>query len=134
MKQIEHIGIAVRQLQEAIPLFEKLLASPCYKQESVPQEKVITAFFQTGNCKIELLESTDPDSAIGRFLDQRGEGLHHIAFEVEDLQSEMGRLKKEGFEFVHESPRPGADNKLVAFLHPRTTGRVLVELCMEIPK
>lgn len=134
MKQIEHIGIAVRQLQEAIPLFEKLLASPCYKQESVPQEKVTTAFFKTGNCKIELLESTDPDSAIGRFLHQRGEGLHHIAFEVEDLQSEMGRLKNEGFEFVQESPQPGADNKLVTFLHPKTTGRVLIELCMEIPK
>ena len=131
MQKVEHIGIAVKDLANSVPLFEKLLNSQCYKTELVETEMVNTAFFQTGSTKIELLESTDPDSVIARFIAKKGEGLHHIAFEVSDIYAEMERLKKEGFILLNESPKPGADNKLVCFLHPKTSNGVLIELCME---
>ena len=127
--KIEHIGIAVKSLARAIPLYEKLLDTPCYKTEEVATEKVITAFFQSGETKIELLESTDPEGVIARFIEKKGEGLHHIAFDVKDIRAEMARLKSEGFVLLNEEPKPGADNKLVCFLHPKTTGGVLIELC-----
>src|SRR6478672_4580241 len=113
MLKVEHIGIAVKDLQISIPLFEKLLNSPCYKTEIVASEQVNTAFFQQGETKIELLESSSPDGVIARFVDKKGEGMHHIAFEVEDIVSEMERLKTEGFQLLNESPKNGADNKLV---------------------
>ncbi len=131
MKKVEHIGIAVKSLAASVPLFEKLLNSPCYKTELVDTEKVATAFFQTGETKIELLETTDPDGVIARFIEKKGEGLHHIAFEVGDIEAEMERLKNEGFVLLNEKPKPGADNKLVCFLHPKNTNGVLIELCME---
>lgn len=131
MRKIEHIGIAVKELATAIPLFEKLLNSPCYKTETVETEKVNTAFFQKAETKIELLESTDPDGVIARFVEKKGEGLHHIAFDVEDIYAEMERLKKDGFVLLNETPKNGADNKLVCFLHPKGTNGVLVELCQE---
>ena len=131
MEKIEHIGIAVKQLKEAIPLFEKLLNTPCYKTEVVESEKVITAFFQSGPNKVELLESVDPDGVIAKFIEKKGEGLHHVAFVVNDIEAEMSRLKKEGFVLLSETPKLGADNKLVCFLHPKTTNGVLIELCME---
>lgn len=131
MQKIEHIGIAVKSLEASIPLFEKLLNSPCYKTEVVDTEMVNTAFFRTGDCKIELLESTVPDGVIARFIDKKGEGLHHIAFEVADIELEMTRLKKEGFVLLSENPKAGADNKLVCFLHPRETNGVLIEICMD---
>ena len=129
MQKVEHIGIAVKKLETSIPLYEKLLGSSCYKTEEVATEKVITAFFQSGETKIELLESTDPEGVIARFIEKKGEGLHHIAFEVKDIRAEMARLKSEGFVLLNEEPKPGADNKLVCFLHPKTTGGVLIELC-----
>lgn len=129
--KIEHIGIAVKNLRDSIPLFEKLLSNSCYKTELVDAEKVMTAFFQTGPNKIELLESTDPDGVIARFIEKKGEGLHHIAFDVADIEAEMERLKKEGFVLLNETPKPGADNKLVCFLHPKNTNGVLIELCMD---
>ncbi len=131
MQQIEHIGIAVKSLVQSVPLFEKLLNTPCYKTEFVENEKVNTAFFKTGDNKIELLESTDPDGVIARFVDKKGEGIHHIAFTVTDIEAEMERLKKEGFVLLNETPKNGADNKLVCFLHPKHTNGVLIELCME---
>lgn len=131
MQKIEHIGIAVKSLQTAVPLYEKLLNTPCYKTERVDSEKVNTAFFRQGESKVELLESTDPDGVIARFIEKKGEGLHHIAFEVADIGAEMERLRKEGFQLLSDQPRPGADNKWVCFLHPKTTGGVLVELCQE---
>jgi len=131
MLKVEHIGIAVKDLQISIPLFEKLLNSPCYKTEIVASEQVNTAFFQQGETKIELLESSSPDGVIARFVDKKGEGMHHIAFEVEDIVSEMERLKTEGFQLLNESPKNGADNKLVCFLHPKGTNGVLIELCQE---
>lgn len=131
MNQIEHIGIAVRSLGISIPLFEKLLGAPCYKTEEVEGEQVNTAFFQAGPNKIELLESMDPDGVIARFIEKKGEGVHHIAFAVTDIEAEMKRLKEEGFVLLNETPKPGADNKLVCFLHPKHTNGVLVELCME---
>ncbi len=131
MKQAEHIGIAVKNLETAIPLFEKLLGAPCYKTETVPSEKVNTAFFKAGETKVELLESTSPEGVITRFIEKKGEGLHHIAFEVADIEAEMERLKNEGFILLNDTPKPGADNKLVCFLHPKSTNGVLVELCME---
>lgn len=134
MRKIEHIGIAVKSLTEAIPVYEKLLNSPCYKTEFVDTEKVNTAFFKPGENKVELLESTDPDGVISRFISKKGEGLHHIAFEVEDIEAEMKRLKKEGFELLQEIPKEGADNKLICFLHPKQTHGVLIELCMEKPR
>jgi methylmalonyl-CoA/ethylmalonyl-CoA epimerase len=131
MLKIEHIGIAVRDLSKAIPLFEKLLNTPCYKTEQVGSENVNTAFFQKGESKVELLESTDPDGVIARFIEKKGEGMHHIAFDVADIHSEMARLQAEGFTLLNPTPKPGADNKLVCFLHPKDTGGVLVELCQE---
>ncbi len=131
MQKVEHIGIAVKSLSNSIPLFEKLLNTDCYKIEEVETEKVNTAFFRQGETKIELVESTDPDGVIARFIEKKGEGLHHIAFDVADIEAEMERLKKEGFVLLNETPKPGADNKLVCFLHPRHTNGVLIELCME---
>lgn len=131
MRKPEHIGIAVKALSTSIPLFEKLLNTLCYKTEQVESEKVNTAFFKTGDTKIELLESSDPDGVIAKFIEKKGEGMHHIAFDVEDIHAEMERLKKEGFVLLNEKPKEGADNKLVCFLHPKGTNGVLVELCME---
>jgi len=131
MQKVEHIGIAVKSIANSMPLFEKLLNSQCYKTELVETEKVNTAFFQTGSTKIELLESSDPDGVVAKFIAKKGEGLHHIAFEVTDIEAEMERLKGEGFILLNESPKPGADNKLVCFLHPKATNGVLIELCME---
>jgi|SRR5690606_34390724 len=131
MLPVEHIGIAVKDLKISIPLFEKLLNTKCYKQENVESEKVTTAFFQTGESKVELLESTDPDGVIAKFIEKKGEGLHHIAFHVDDIQAEMERLKNEGFILLNDAPKNGADNKLVCFLHPRSTNGVLIELCAD---
>ncbi len=131
MNKIEHIGIAVRSLSLSIPLFEKLLGTPCYKTETVEAEKVNTAFFKTGESKIELLESIEPEGVISTFIEKRGEGMHHIAFEVDDLVAEINRLKAEGFEFINEVPKDGADDKLVCFLHPKSTNGVLIELCQQ---
>jgi methylmalonyl-CoA/ethylmalonyl-CoA epimerase len=131
MQKVEHIGIAVKSLTESIPLFEKLLNTPCYKTELVEAENVNTAFFKTGPNKIELLESTDPDGVIARFIEKKGEGIHHIAFEVADIETEMERLKNESFVLLNDKPKQGADNKLVCFLHPKHTNGVLIELCME---
>jgi methylmalonyl-CoA/ethylmalonyl-CoA epimerase len=127
----EHIGIAVKDLTISIPLFEKLLNSQCYKTELVPSENVRTAFFKTGDSKVELLESSDPDGVIAKFIEKKGEGLHHIAFEVSDIHAEMERCKKEGFVLLNDTPKEGADNKMICFLHPKSTNGVLVELCME---
>lgn len=131
MLKVEHIGIAVRQLAASVPLFEKLLNTNCYKTENVESEQVATAFFKTGDTKIELLESNSADGVIARFIEKKGEGLHHIAFEVADIEAEMKRLKEEGFILLNEKPKAGADNKLVCFLHPKKTNGVLIELCME---
>ena len=132
MQNVEHIGIAVKSLATAVPLFEKLLNTKCYKTEAVETENVNTAFLKTGETKIELLESTDPSGIIARFIEKKGEGVHHIAFEVADIEAEIERLKMEGFVVLNEQPKVGADNKLVCFLHPRHTSGVLVELCMSI--
>ena len=132
MQKIEHIGIAVKKLTDSIPLFEKLLNSPCYKTEAVESEMVTTAFFRQGDTKIELLVSTSPDGVIARYIEKKGEGLHHIAFEVTDIEKEMDRLKKEGFVLLNEKPMMGADNKLICFLHPKHTNGILIELCMSI--
>lgn len=134
MGKIEHIGIAVKSLSVSIPLFESLLNTDCYKVELVESEAVRTAFFATGNQKIELLESTDPDAVIARFIEKKGEGIHHIAFAVADIEAEIKRLTSAGFVLINEKPRPGADNKLVCFLHPKNTNGVLIELCMEKPE
>jgi methylmalonyl-CoA/ethylmalonyl-CoA epimerase len=131
MLKVEHIGIAVNKLSVSIPLFEKLLNSQCYKTEAVAAENVNTAFFMQGDTKIELLESTDPDGVIAKYIAKKGEGIHHIAFEVADIYAEISRLKAEGFTLLNEKPKEGADNKLVCFLHPKGTNGVLVELCME---
>ncbi|MBC7686840.1 MAG: methylmalonyl-CoA epimerase [Aquabacterium sp.] len=131
MLKIEHIGIAVKELSAAVPLFQKLLNSQCYKTEQIESEKVNTAFFKKGDTKIELLESTDPHGVVAKYIDKKGEGMHHIAFEVEDIAAEMARLKAEGFTLLNDTPKPGADNKLVCFLHPKETNGVLIELCME---
>ncbi len=131
MLKVEHIGIAVKNFSTSIPLFEKLLNSSCYKKELVESEQVNTAFFQQGETKIELLESLTPDGIIAKFINAKGEGIHHIAFEVSDIKAEMERLKKEGFILLNDEPKPGADNKLVCFLHPKNTNGLLVELCME---
>ncbi len=131
MLRVEHIGIAVKDLSASIPLYEKLLNSLCYKKERVESENVETAFFRQGETKIELLESSQPDGVIARFIEKKGEGIHHIAFEVIDIVAEMKRLKQEGFVLLNEEPKEGADNKLVCFLHPKNTHGVLIELCME---
>src|SRR3954463_14583165 len=131
MLKVEHIGIAVRELSKSVPLFEKLLNTSCYKTEQVESEQVSTAFFKTGDTKIELLESSSAEGVIARFIDKKGEGIHHIAFEVADIEAEMKRLVSEGFVLLNEKPKQGADNKLVCFLHPKGTNGVLIELCME---
>ena len=131
MKRIEHIGIAVSSLEKSIPLFESLLNTQCYKTETVASENVKTAFLKTGENKIELLESQSEDGVIAKFIGKKGEGIHHIAFEVEDIHAEMERLKVAGFQFLNETPKDGADNKLVCFLHPKSSNGVLVELCQE---
>lgn len=131
--KIEHIGIAVKSLGLSDDLFSKLLGKDHYKQESVEREGVITSFYKVGDSKIELLESSKDDSPILKFIEKRGEGVHHIAFGVEDIVEEVERLKKEGFHFISEEPKDGADNKLVVFLHPKSTNGVLVELCQEKP-
>ena len=131
MLKVEHIGIAVKDFADAIPLFEKLLNAPCYKTETVASENVSTAFFRQGETKIELLESSSPEGVVARFIEKKGEGIHHIAFEVTDIQAEMKRLQGEGFVLLNETPKEGADNKLVCFLHPKDTNGVLIELCME---
>lgn len=132
VNKIEHIGIAVKNMDDANVLFEKMLGVPSYKMEAVESEGVLTSFFQTGNNKIELLEATNPESSIAKFLEKKGEGIHHIAFDVDDIEAEIIRLKKEGFVLINEIPKKGADNKLVVFLHPKNTNGVLVELCQEI--
>jgi methylmalonyl-CoA/ethylmalonyl-CoA epimerase len=132
MKKIEHIGIAVLSLENSIPVYEKLLGVSCYKTESVESEMVNTAFFENGPNKIELLESADADGVIAKFIAKKGEGIHHIAFEVDDILAEMNRLKLEGFTLLQDVPKQGADNKLVCFVHPKGTNGVLVELCQSI--
>lgn len=132
LKNLEHIGIAVKSLQISDALFEALIGCPPYKKESFESENVITSFFQTGETKVELLEATSPESAIAKFIDKRGEGIHHIAFAVDDIKAEMQRLQQSGFTLLNSEPKKGADNKLVCFLHPKSTNGVLVELCQEI--
>ncbi|WP_281231615.1 methylmalonyl-CoA epimerase [Flavobacterium gelatinilyticum] len=132
VNKIEHIGIAVKNMEESNVLFEKLLGVPSYKEEIVESEGVLTSFFQTGTNKIELLMATNPESPIAKFLEKKGEGIHHIAFDVDDIEAEIFRLKNEGFVLINEVPKKGADNKLVVFLHPKNTNGVLVELCQEI--
>ncbi|AYN06086.1 MULTISPECIES: methylmalonyl-CoA epimerase [unclassified Flavobacterium] len=132
MNKIEHIGIAVKDIEVSNLLFEKLLGVSAYKSEAVESEGVITSFFQTGPNKIELLAATNPDSPIAKFLEKKGEGIHHIAFDVLDIVAEVERLKHEGFVVLNEVPKKGADNKLVVFLHPKSTNGVLIELCQEI--
>ncbi|MEL7270636.1 MAG: methylmalonyl-CoA epimerase [Bacteroidota bacterium] len=132
MHKIEHIGIAVKDLEASNALFERLLGVAPYKQEAVVSEGVTTSFFKSGPNKVELLQATNSDSPIAKFLDKKGEGIHHIAFSVEDIVSEIARLKKEGFTVLNETPKKGADNMLVAFLHPKTTNGVLVELCQKM--
>ena len=132
MLKVEHIGIAVKTLADSVPLFEKLLNSQCYKTEVVENERVNTAFLKMGETKIELLESIDENGVISKFIERKGEGVHHIAFEVSNIETEMERLKNEGFVLLNDKPKPGADNKLVCFLHPRATNGVLVELCQEL--
>lgn len=132
MYKVEHIGIAVSSLKQSVPLFEKLLNTNCYKTELVASEQVNTAFLQTGESKIELLESLSEDGVINKYISKKGEGIHHIAFEVTDILSEMERLRNEGFQLLQEQPKHGADNKLVCFLHPKTTNGVLIELCQSI--
>ena len=132
MRKIEHIGIAVHNLENSNELFSKLFGQAAYKTEEVASEGVKTSFFMCGPNKIELLEATNENSPIAKFLEKKGEGIHHIAFDVEDIYSEIERLKLEGFTVLNETPKKGADNKLVAFLHPKTTNGVLIELCQEI--
>jgi methylmalonyl-CoA/ethylmalonyl-CoA epimerase len=132
MVRLEHIGIAVKDLSISIPLFEKLLNRQCYKTEKVESENVLTAFFKNGEGKIELLESTTPDGIIAKYIEKKGEGLHHLAFEVNDIDAEMQRLVAEGFTLLNDTPKPGADNKVVCFLHPKSTNGILIELCMDV--
>ncbi|WP_026998323.1 methylmalonyl-CoA epimerase [Eisenibacter elegans] len=132
MLKVEHIGIAVKDLASANELFSKLLNTKPYKTETVASEAVSTSFFAVGETKIELLEASAPDSAIAKFIEKRGEGIHHIAYEVADIEAEMERLRAEGFTLLNDKPKRGADNKLVCFLHPKSSNGVLVELCQEI--
>lgn len=134
MLHIEHLGIAVRSLETSVPLFETLLNTPCYKTEEVSSEKVMTAFFREGETKIELLQSTDPEGVIAKFIEKKGEGLHHIALAVDDIYAEIERLGRAGMQFIYPEPKQGADGKLICFLHPKSTNGVLVELCMDDPK
>ncbi|HVG13417.1 MAG TPA: methylmalonyl-CoA epimerase [Chitinophagaceae bacterium] len=133
MLKVEHIGIAVDSLAQSIPLFEKLLNTSCYKTEEVWTEKVRTAFFKKGDTKIELLQAIAEDSVVKKFLEKKGEGIHHIAFEVDNIEEEMKRLEGEGFTLLNNKPKDGADNKLICFLHPKNTNQVLIELCQEKP-
>lgn len=130
--KVEHIGIAVKNMTDSTDLFKKLLGSNHYKTEQVESEKVSTAFFKIGDNKIELLEASSPESPIAKFIEKKGEGIHHIAFEVDDIHTEMKRLRNEGFTLLSEEPKKGADNKLVCFLHPKGTNAVLIELCQEM--
>ena len=132
MNKIEHIGIAVKNIENSNLLFEKILGSPAYKQEEVASEGVKTSFFKNGPNKIELLEATNAESPIAKFLEKKGEGIHHIAFAVTDIYAEIKRLQAQGFTLINEIPKKGADNKLVVFLHPKETNGVLIELCQEI--
>lgn len=132
--KLEHIGIAVQSLGISDDLFSRLLGKEAYKKESVEREGVVTSFYETGESKIELLEASNPESPISKFIGKKGEGIHHLAFGVENILEEVKRLKKEGFQFISEEPKEGADNKLVVFLHPKSTNGVLVELCQENPK
>ena len=132
MNKIEHIGIAVKDLETANDVYTKLFGNPPYKTERVESENVSTSFFKVGENKIELLEATTPESAIAKFIEKKGEGIHHIAFDVENIYAEMGRLKNEGFVVLNEEPKKGADNKLVCFIHPKSTNGVLIELCQDI--
>ena len=132
MKKVEHIGIAVNDIASAGKLYEKLLNTSVYKTEDIESEGVRTVFLQSGPNKIELLEAISPDSPIRKFIEKRGEGIHHIAFDVDDIEAEMDRLKKEGFVLLSDKPMPGADNKLVCFVHPKSANGVLIELCQEI--
>jgi len=134
MKHLDHIGIAVADLEKAINTYENLLESSCYKRETVEQQNVETAFFRTGKSKVELLGATAPDSVIDKFVSKQGEGMHHIAIEVDDIYAEMKRLEEEGFTLLSEEPRPGADDKLVAFVHPKDNCGVLIELCQSTGK
>ena len=129
--RIEHLGIAVDSLAESIPLYEALLNTPCYKQEEVGSEGVMTAFFQVGPNKIELLQATNPSSPIAKFLSTKGKGFHHVAFETDNIQAEIERLIASGFELIHQSPKSGADQKIIAFLHPKSSDKLLVELCQD---
>ena len=131
IKKIEHLGIAVTDINESLRVFESLLGITCYKVEEVESEGVKTAFLQVGESKIELLEATNPDSPIAKYLEKRGQGIHHIAFEVDNIQNEINRLINEGFVLIHQTPKNGADNKLIAFLHPKSTESILIELCQE---
>lgn len=132
VQKIEHIGIAVKDIQQANELYTQLLGVEPYKQEEVESEGVITSFFQTGESKVELLEATKPESAIAKFIEKKGEGIHHIAFAVEDIQAEMQRLREQGFTLLNDEPKRGADNKLICFVHPKSANGVLVELCQDI--
>lgn len=132
MKKIEHLGIAVKDLEAANNIYTKLLGQKPYKTEIVESEGVSTSFFKTGENKIELLEATNPDSAIAKFIEKKGEGIHHVAFDVDDIHAEMERLRNEGFIILNEQPKKGADNKLVCFVHPKSANGVLIELCQEI--
>ena len=132
MNNIEHVGIAVKSLDKSNKIFAALLGKSHYKTEEVKSENVRTSFFKSGQNKIELLESTEPEGPIAKFIEKKGEGIHHIAFAVDDIVSEISRLKEEGFVILNEIPKKGADNKLVAFLHPKSTNGVLIELCQEI--
>lgn len=132
MNKVEHIGIAVKSLLDSIPLYEKLLGVACYKTETVESEKVNTAFFATGPNKIELLEGLEPDGVIAKFIEKKGEGIHHIAFDVVDIGAEMERLRKEGFILLNKKPKKGADDKWVCFVHPKNTNGVLIELCQSV--
>lgn len=131
VQKIEHIGIAVKDIKQANELYTKLLGVEPYKQEAVESEGVITSFFQTGESKVELLEATKPESAIAKFIEKKGEGIHHIAFAVEDIKAEMHRLREQGFTLLNEEPKRGADNKLICFVHPKSANGVLVELCQD---
>ena len=131
VKRIEHLGIAVENLDAAVELYESLLNTVCYKKEEVQSEGVRTAFFQVGESKVELLEATNPDSPIAKFLAKNGSGFHHVAFEVDDIDFELQRLEANGFQLIHQTPKDGADNKKIAFLHPKSSGGLLVELCQE---
>jgi len=133
MYTLEHIGIAVKSLATSNPLFQRLLAAAPYKQEEVADQGVVTSFFRAGEAKVELLEATNPTSPIHTFIERRGEGIHHVAFEVPDIRKEMQRLKDEGFQLLQEEPSIGADNKWVCFIHPRSANGVLIELCQTIP-